>query len=138
MAHTTLEVEINLNEWNKPPPLYQKAIEAAAAESNLKMLAEYESVNGEALKRLVDGGTKLMPYSQEILDAARKAAFELYEAKAAEDRNLKAVYEQWLAFRKQVQGWNFTNEFVMLKPCARRSKKRNSSKKDRPNGRSFF
>lgn len=111
---TTLEVEINLNEWNKLPPLYQKAIEVAAAESNIKMLAEYESVNGEALKRLLDGGTKLMPYSKEILDAARKAAFELYEAKAAEDPEFKAVYEQWLAFRKQVQGWNFTNEFVML------------------------
>ncbi len=111
---TTLEVEINLNEWNKLPALYQKAIEVAAAESNLKMLSEYESVNGEVLKKLVAGGTKLMPYGAEILEAARKASFELYQAKAAEDAEFKAVYEQWLDFRDRVQSWNFTNEFVML------------------------
>lgn len=111
---TTLEVEINLTEWNKLPTLYQKAIEVAAAESNLKMLAEYESVNGEALKRLIAGGTQLMPYGKEILEEARKTAFSLYEAKAAEDAEFKAVYEQWLDFRSRVQSWNFTNEFVML------------------------
>lgn len=110
---TTLEVQVNLDEWKKLPPLYQKAIEVAAAESNLKMLAEYEAVNGDALKRLLAGGTKLMRYSDEILEAARKAAFELYEAKAAEDPEFKAVYDNWLAFRKQVQEWNFSNEFVM-------------------------
>ncbi|MFZ5879788.1 MAG: TRAP transporter substrate-binding protein [Chloroflexota bacterium] len=110
---TTLEVQVNLTEWNKLPPLYQNAIEVAAAESNLKMHAEYESVNGAALKRLVDGGTILMPYGEEILEAARQKAFEIYESKAAEDPEFKEVYEQWLAFRNQVQDWNFTNEFVM-------------------------
>lgn len=111
---TTLEVEINLTEWNKLPPLYQNAIQVAAAESNIQMLAEYESVNGEALKNLIAGGTKLMPYGEEILTAAREAAFALYEAKAAEDPEFKAVYDKWLEFRSRVQDWNFTNEIVML------------------------
>jgi len=111
---TTLEVQINLTEWNKLPALYQNAIQVAAAESNLQMLAEYESVNGEALKGLLAGGTKLMPYGDEILTAAREAAFSLYEAKSAEDPEFKAIYEKWLEFRTRVQDWNFTNETVML------------------------
>ncbi|NWF62920.1 MAG: TRAP transporter substrate-binding protein DctP [Chloroflexi bacterium] len=110
---TTLEVQVNLDEWNKLPAQYQNAIAVAAAESNLVMLADYEAANGDALKRLVDGGTKLMKYSDDILDAAREAAFKLYDKYASEDPDFKAIYEPWLAFRNGVQNWNFSNEFVM-------------------------
>ncbi|GAB4544899.1 MAG: TRAP transporter substrate-binding protein [Anaerolineales bacterium] len=111
---TTLEVQVNLDEWKKLPELYQNAIQVAAAESNLLMLSEYEAVNGEALQRLLDSGTVLMPYSEEIMVEAKKKAFELYEAKAAEDPEFKAIYEPWVAFRNKVQSWNFSNEYNML------------------------
>ena len=50
---------INLKAWQSLPPIYQKAIEVAANEVTLWMLAKYDDGNPAALRRLVVGGTKL-------------------------------------------------------------------------------
>ncbi len=110
----TLEVEINLDEWNKLPTFYQEVVKSAAYEANLGMLARYDARNNQALEALVAGGVKLTPYSQEILDAAEKAAFELYDAKAAEDADFKAIYDNWKAFRDRVHKWHLINEYGFL------------------------
>ena len=119
----TLELQVNLDEWNKLPAQYQAALQAAAGEINVTMAAQYDAVNGAALERLVAGGVKLSPYSDEILQAAYVKAFELYDAKAAEDAEFKAIYDKWMEFRARVQKWNFTNEFGFLKFLAGRESK---------------
>lgn len=106
----TLEVEINLNEWNKLPEVYQEAIKTAAFEANTIMLARYDARNGEVLKRLVDGGTQLRVYSDEIMAAAEAAAFELYDELSAQDADFKSIFAGWNAFRQQVQAWHDINE----------------------------
>jgi TRAP-type mannitol/chloroaromatic compound transport system substrate-binding protein len=106
----TLEVQVNLNEWNKLPPQYQAAIQTAAYESNITMLARYDSRNSEALERLLNTGTQLRPYSQDILEAAEKASLALYDEFAAQDADFKAIYTQWSAFRERVYAWNNINE----------------------------
>jgi TRAP-type mannitol/chloroaromatic compound transport system substrate-binding protein len=106
----TLEVQINLNEWNKLPPQYQEAIETAAYESNATMLARYEARNNEALQRLLSSGTQVRPYSEEILKAAEQEAFALYDGFAAKDADFKAVYEQWKQFRDRIYAWNKLNQ----------------------------
>lgn len=111
----TVELQINLDEWNKLPAQYQSAIQVAALEANNNMAAQYDAVNGEALERLVAGGVKLLPYSDEILQAAHDKAFELYDAKAGEDTEFKAVYDQWFVFRQQIQKWSFSNELSLVK-----------------------
>jgi len=111
----TVELQINLDEWNKLPELYKSAVQAAAFEANLTMSAKYEAVNGEALERLVAGGTELRSYSDEIMLAAKEKVDELLSDKAAEDADFKAIYEQWSEFRARVQKWDFSNEFGLLK-----------------------
>ena len=111
----TVELQINLAEWNKLPDLYKNAIQVAAAEANLSMAAKYEAANGEALDRLVAGGTELRTYSDEIMQAAKDKIAELLDAKSAEDADFKAIYENWSAFRDKVQKWSFTNEFGLMK-----------------------
>ncbi|MFN8433015.1 MAG: TRAP transporter substrate-binding protein DctP [Anaerolineales bacterium] len=111
----TVELQINLDEWNKLPDLYKNAIQVAAAEANLSMAAKYEAANGEALDRLVAGGTELRTYSDEIMQAASDKITELLNAKAAEDADFKAIYENWSAFREKVQKWSFANEFGLMK-----------------------
>jgi TRAP-type mannitol/chloroaromatic compound transport system substrate-binding protein len=108
-------LQINLDEWNKLPALYQEAIKAASYEANLAMAAHYDAVNGEALERLLAGGVKLSAYSDEIMRAAQEKAFELYDAKSVEDAEFKAIYEKWMEFRARIQKWSFTNEFALLK-----------------------
>lgn len=106
----TLEVQINLNEWNKLPPQYQDAIKTAAYESNMTMLARYDARNNEALQRLLSSGTQVRPYSEEILQAAQQASFELYDNFAAKDADFKAVYEPWKQFRDRIYAWDKLNE----------------------------
>lgn len=106
----TLEVQINLDEWKKLPPSYQAALQTAAHESNTIMLARYDALNNEALGRLLKSGTQVRPYSQEILEAAEKASFALYDEFAAKDADFKAVYEPWKTFRERIYAWNNLNE----------------------------
>ena len=106
----TFEVQVNLDEWNKLPKEYQETFKSAAYQANISMLAQYDALNGAALAELIAGGTELRPYSQEILQAAQKAAFEFYEEKANQDATFKEVYEQWKKFREQIYQWNAINE----------------------------
>jgi len=101
---------VNRSEWQKLPKEYQEILKTAAYESNLGMLAKFDALNGQALQRLVDGGTQLIAYSPEIMQAAQKAAFELYEQSASQDGTFKQIYEDWQKFRDQVYGWNRINE----------------------------
>ena len=106
----SLEVEVNLDEWNKLPKEYQEILKTACHEANTIMLARYDARNNEALGRLIAGGTKLRAYSDEILGAAEKAAFELYDEFAAKDADFKAVYEPWKAFRDRIYRWMKLNQ----------------------------
>ncbi len=76
------------------------------------MLAKFNAVNGEVLEQMLLDGTKLLPFSQDILQAAYTAAFELYEEMAAMDRDFKKIYQQWQAFRTQIQQWHSINELA--------------------------
>lgn len=106
----TLDVTVNLDKWNELPKEYQEVFKTAAYESNINMLAKYDALNGAALQKLVEGGTELIPYSDEILQAAAKASTALFEENASGDATFKEIYESWKTFREQVQSWNKINE----------------------------
>ena len=109
---SSLEVNVNLDEWNKLPELYQVAIQTAAAQANIVMLSRYEAANDAALKRLVDGGSQLREYSPEIMAAAYETWLGLVDEFSAADADFKAIYEQWSAFRASIYNWNKTNEYA--------------------------
>ncbi|MDQ7030818.1 MAG: TRAP transporter substrate-binding protein [Ardenticatenia bacterium] len=106
----SLEVQINLDEWNKLPEEYQEVIRTAAYQANMTMLARYDARNGEALQRLFESGIELRPYSDEILQAAEQASFDLFEEMAAQDADFREIFDQWLAFRDRVYSWHSLNE----------------------------
>lgn len=106
----TLDIQINLSKWNELPVEYQEILKTAAYEANVNMLASYDAKNREALARLVQGGTQLTPYSEEIMAAAEAASFELYDEFSASDPTFKAIFEPWRAFRDSVYAWNKINE----------------------------
>lgn len=106
----TLEVQVNKSQWDKLPQEYQEVLKTAAMEANLNMLSQYDALNRDALTRLLDGGTQLVAYSQEILNAAQEAAFAIYEENAAENSSFKEIYQQWNEFRSLISQWNKINE----------------------------
>lgn len=111
----TLEVQVNLDAWNKLPQEYKDAFITATYESNINMLSKYDALNGAALKRLVDKGVQLKPYSDEILMAAQKASMELLEETASGDATFQSIYEAWKSFRSEVSAWNTINEVSFAK-----------------------
>lgn len=106
----TLFAQVNLDAWNQLPQEYQEVFKTAAYEANLNMLAQYDALNAQALTRLLASGTQFRAYSEEILLAAQRAAFEIYEENASQDAGFKEVYQQWKDFKKLVVNWNHTNE----------------------------
>ncbi|OWY64050.1 ABC transporter substrate-binding protein [cyanobacterium TDX16] len=106
----TLEVQINLNQWKKLPVEYQAAIQTVAFEANTIMLARYDARNNEAIGRLLQEGVQLRSYSNEIMAAAEKASFELFDEFAAKDADFKSIFADWKQFRDRVSVWNNINE----------------------------
>lgn len=106
----SLEVEINLDEWNKLPAFYQECVKVAAYVANMSMLATYDARNNDALARLVEGGVQLRAYSEEIMNAAEETSFGLYDELAANDADFAAVYTEWKKFRDRIYAWHNINE----------------------------
>lgn len=106
----TLDVLVNKSAWEKLPLEYQNMFMAAAKEANINMLAQYNFLNQKSLGTLIQGGTKLVAYPQDVMIEAQKVAFDLYESNAAKDANFKAIYEPWKAFKEGITRWNTINE----------------------------
>ncbi|ACL25921.1 TRAP transporter substrate-binding protein [Chloroflexus aggregans] len=106
----SLHAVFSLDAWNKLPKEYQNFIRVAAWESNTNMLAKYDALNNDALERIIAKGKKLRPYSDEILSAAQKAAFELFAEYEGKSAAFKEIFPGWNDFRKKIQRWHQTNE----------------------------
>lgn len=111
---SALEVQINLKEWEKLPDLYKAAVETAAMEANMIMLARYDTRNNEALQRLLQKGVQLRRFSDEIMKAAEEATNSILEDFAQKDTDFKSIYEQWKSFRNTLQQWHTFIETAYL------------------------
>jgi TRAP-type mannitol/chloroaromatic compound transport system substrate-binding protein len=80
-------------------------VEAAAAEAHVVMQARYDGRNPAALKQLVGAGTKLRPFPTDVLNAAFKAANELYEELNTRNETWKKVYADYAKFRADQNLW---------------------------------
>ena len=74
------------------------------------MLAKFNSVNGKVLENLVLTGTKVLPFSQDILQVSYRTAYEMYDEIAAQESDFHDIYQQWQVFREQIYLWNQVNE----------------------------
>jgi TRAP-type mannitol/chloroaromatic compound transport system substrate-binding protein len=100
-----LTLYVNVKPWEALPKPYQAVFEAAAVESNMSMLAKYDADNMPALRRLVANGAVLKPFPRDVMEAAYKASFELYDQIAASNPKFKKVYDQWKQFRADEYLW---------------------------------
>jgi TRAP-type mannitol/chloroaromatic compound transport system substrate-binding protein len=91
--------------WEELPKHYKAVVEDAAARAGMDMLAKYDARNPAALRRLVGAGAQLRPFSQEILEAAYKAANEIYEEIAAKNADFKKMFDSLRDFRNEEYLW---------------------------------
>ncbi|TAK81620.1 MAG: ABC transporter substrate-binding protein [Betaproteobacteria bacterium] len=96
---------VNKKAWDALPQAYKEAVEAAAAEQYVMMLAKYDASHPDALKRLVGGGAQLRTFPRPVLDACYKATQEVLGGFAAKSPEFKKIYDPWLRFRADQNLW---------------------------------
>ena len=100
-----LDLLVNIKAWESLPAEYKAILEAACAEANVWMVAKYDALNPDALKRLLASGVKLQPFSNEIMAACYKASAEVYDEFATKNPKFKKVYDSWKKFRNEQNQW---------------------------------
>lgn len=111
----TLEMQINLDEWNALPEEYQEVLRVATSFSNQAMLADYDNRNSEAMASLLEGDdVEVVPFPDEVMTAAEETAFEIYDEFAADDETFATIYESWQPFRERVQAWHDLAELSVM------------------------
>jgi TRAP-type mannitol/chloroaromatic compound transport system substrate-binding protein len=109
----TLMNLINMDKWNELPSAYRGVIKSASALANSVMMARYDTLNPAALKKLVSEGTKLRPYSLEILEACFDAANKVYAEISAENAQFKKLHDSYMGYRGDGYLWFQLAEYNM-------------------------
>ncbi len=104
-AGPQLSAYVNLAKWNELPKSYQALLEAAAAKAHTAMLSKYDTQNPKALRELVAGGTKLMAFTPQVLEACYAATNQVYDETMAKNPRFKKIYETWKPFRAEEVLW---------------------------------
>ena len=69
------------------------------------MTAQYDTKNPQALRRLVAAGAQLRAFPRPVLEAAYKAAFELYDELSEKSPQFRKVYGEWRKYRDDQYLW---------------------------------
>ena len=64
-------------------------------------------VCGQLLSRLInDADITLLPFPDDVMQAAEESSFELFDETAAEDADFASIFKEWSAFREAIQAWH--------------------------------
>jgi TRAP-type mannitol/chloroaromatic compound transport system substrate-binding protein len=96
---------VNLKQWEALPKPYQAAYEAACTEQNVRMMAKYDTKNPDGMRRLLAQGVKLHAFPRDVMEAAYKTSFELYDELAAKNPDFNKLYASWRKFREDQIQW---------------------------------
>ncbi|MEM7119377.1 MAG: TRAP transporter substrate-binding protein DctP [Chloroflexota bacterium] len=111
----SLEVQMNLEQWNGLPEEYQEVVKTAAFEANMTMLARYDAKNPAALRTLQEeADIELRPFPDDVMKVSEEAAFELYDEFSSQDSDFGAIFTEWKKFRDDIQGWHGLGENAYL------------------------
>ncbi|GAB4204914.1 MAG: TRAP transporter substrate-binding protein [Tibeticola sp.] len=100
-----LTLFVNKKAYDALSSEYKAIIQAAAAYAHTDMQAKYDAKNPAALKTLVSQGTKLHPFPADVMNAAFKAAEEVYAELSASNPAWKKIYADFSAFRRDQNLW---------------------------------
>jgi TRAP-type mannitol/chloroaromatic compound transport system substrate-binding protein len=107
-----LHLVVNQQKWGELPKHYQAIMSQACEAANNWMLAKYDAVNGQALRRMIAAGAELRTFTQPVMEASLKAANELYAEMSAKSADFKKAYDSMVAYRGDVLPWWQLNEYA--------------------------
>jgi len=100
-----LDFFINQKAFEALTPEYKAIVEAAAATAHTDMQAKYDARNPAALKELVAKGTKLRPFTNDVMALAFKESMALYEELNDKNPDWKKIYADFSKFRAEQNLW---------------------------------
>jgi TRAP-type mannitol/chloroaromatic compound transport system substrate-binding protein len=103
---------VNRGAWDELPTAYQEALTSAAAEANMRMLASYDQKNPPALERLLEGGTQMRRFPDDVMRRAQEITRQLLEDQASESPQYRKVYDAYRQVREDAYRWFGTAEMA--------------------------
>jgi TRAP-type mannitol/chloroaromatic compound transport system substrate-binding protein len=100
-----LTLYVNTKAWDALSADYKAIVEASASHAHVTMLAAYDAKNPAALKQLVGSGAKPFRMPKDVMDAAFKAAFEVYAELNKSNPAWKKVYTDYNQFLREQSLW---------------------------------
>ena len=102
-----LEFTINLDAWNSLPPHLQSIVTVAAKAVNQDLLDEYTASNNRALQDLITNhDVQLRELPADVINEFRAISEEILETSAANDPDVKKVYDSFKTFMAEVKSFH--------------------------------
>ena len=111
---TNFSMYINQKNWKALPASYQAILQAACANAHVETLTKYDARNPIALRSLLAAGTQIKPFPKDLMDAAFKAAAEVYRETSAKNPTFKAIFDDFAEFRRSQLEWQSYAESSFL------------------------
>ncbi len=97
---------VNMDVWNKLSPQHKRILEVACGDSVRDGLARGDAAQAPAMRRMRDKhGVKIMYWSDDILDAYKKAWDEVVAEESAANPNFKRINDSYAKFREEYSLW---------------------------------
>jgi len=110
---------INIDKWNSLSASYQAVVRMCSEMANTWMQSKYDTLNAVALRKLLTGGARLMPFPTPVMEACLNAALELNHEVAATNAEFKKIYEAMMAFRGDQYLWwqvaEYSNDTFLIR-----------------------
>ncbi|MDO8904870.1 TRAP transporter substrate-binding protein [Hydrogenophaga sp.] len=100
-----LDFYVNKAAYNGLSAENKAIVECAASHAHTTMQAMYDNRNPAALKRLVAGGVKVLPFPRPVMDEAFKQSMSLYTELSDTNPAWKKIYADYSNFRKDQNLW---------------------------------
>lgn len=102
---------VNLDLYESLPADIQAAIQTVSGEANVHMLAHYTARNGEALQRLIDGGTEIRVFSTELMEALERETDAIHEQNSQGNELYARILESYSSFQRGLQQWGRLSDY---------------------------
>jgi TRAP-type mannitol/chloroaromatic compound transport system substrate-binding protein len=109
----SLDVMFPADAYDGLPEEYQAVLQSAASHSYAEMLARYDALNPPALQTIVDSGITVLPFPDDVMNAASEAVQEIIDENSS-DEGYAEVMASYNTFRDGLGPWFGLAEKAML------------------------
>lgn len=109
----TLDIFFNKKAYNDLPKHYQRILDIAAADINIRTLAAFDAQSGETLDKLVkEHNVSVQVFPDDVLKKLKTISKEVVAEEAKKDPFALKVHQDYMAFKAKTAVWGKMSEKV--------------------------